>query len=75
MKFDSDDCWKHENCLDVFFFVHSSYQDDGKTAHLVGHWLTQGIESHWMVSDTEKIFINEEEYPRWHKYNPIGMFI
>lgn len=75
MKFDLDDCWKHEYCLDVFFFVHSSYQDDGETAYLIGHWLTQGIESHWMISGTEKIFVSKEEYPRWIKYNPIGMFV
>lgn len=74
MKFDLEDCWKHKNCMDVFFFVNCAYQDDGKTARLVGHWMTQGVDHHWMVSDQESFLVNENEYDNWERYTPKGMF-
>jgi hypothetical protein len=74
MKFDRYDFWKHQNCMDVFFFVHSAYETDMDTTYLVGNWMTQGVESYWMATNQERVIISNKEYANWKVYEPIGVY-
>lgn len=71
-KFESYDCWKHDNCIDVFFCVSSVVQDTGKAAILLGYWMTQGQEHYWCCSDLDRIRVAPEQYKFWQKYEPGG---
>ena len=75
MKFDENDCWKHENCIDAFFFVNYIIKDEEGKANLKGHWLTQGIEHYWLVSEQREIHVNAENYEKWQVYHPEGAFV
>ena len=75
MKFESYDCWKHKNCLDVFFVVFYVVQDDNKKAILNGQWVVQGIEQYWFVTNMQRIFIKDDQYDNWVQYEPKGKLL
>ena len=74
MKFESYDCWKHKNCIDVFIFVPDVVQDDNGKAILNAFWMVQGMDGYWMASSQDRILIKEEEYDSWMPYEPKGTF-
>jgi len=75
MKFENYDCWKHKNCLDAFFVVSSIVQDDKNCAILNGNWAVQGVESCWFASNICRIFIKDDQYDAWRRYEPKGRFL
>ena len=75
MKFNTTDCYKHTNCMDAFFFVNCVLKEEDGKADLLGHWLTQGIDHYWLVSEQETIHVNETNYEKWKEYEPKGVFV
>lgn len=76
MKFESYDCWKHKNCIDVFIYTPTSVQDDNGKAIIHAFWMIQGIDNYWMATgNQERLFIKEDQYDNWMPYEPKGMFI
>lgn len=74
MKFDQHEFWKHESCTDVFFKPSKIiFDDNGRDAILVGHWLTQGFER-WFFAPihTARIKITPKNYSKWKPYLPVG---
>lgn len=72
MKFDMYEFFKHNNNIDVFFWVSSAY-DDGNIAILNGSWCTQGTES-WWATLPDQVQITIKEYDNWNSYIPKGNF-
>lgn len=79
MKFDLHDCWKHKNCMDVFFFINTCYPYDLATGSgnyiVTGYWVIQGMEHYWLASDQDRIIITKDQYDNWQRYEPKGKFI
>lgn len=72
MKFDMHLYWKHEECVDVFISVnHVVFDDDGRNSILRGHWCTQ-TPNHWFFTIQDRIKITDEQYSKWHRYEPKG---
>lgn len=76
MKFDSPHrFWKHDNCTDCFISVNGvSFDDNGKDAFIWAAWMTQGTESYWSASLSERLKITPENYDKWKPYIPNGKY-
>lgn len=71
-KFELSLCWKHENCMDAFFYSEIVTKDNGVRASLRGYWMTQGVFGYWPVSGYQKLNIAPKEYHNWKRYEPSG---
>lgn len=74
MKFENNQYWKHENCVDVFFKVDGiAFDDDNdKEPRLYGHWMIQGMHNWWYASDLTMFSVKSIEFDKWKQYEPKG---
>ncbi len=70
---EDQDFIKHQNCMDVFFWIWSVTQDTGNAAIIHGNWCTQGTAGWWTCSGVERLFINNKQYSSWKSYVPAGI--
>lgn len=71
-KFKNHSMWKHENCVDAFFYVEHVKFDNNGRATLKGLWMVQGMENYWPASDRIRLNIKPEQYNKWKLYAPKG---
>ncbi len=71
-KFESSIYWKHNNCMDVFFYIISVKKDNGIEATLQGYWMIQGTVGYWTASHRDRINIGPKQYHNWRQYEPSG---
>jgi hypothetical protein len=71
-KFETCVCWKHEKCMDVFFYVYEVVKDNEDKASLLGYWMVQGAIDHWPVSRSCKLKVDAEQYKLWKRFEPKG---
>lgn len=72
-KFRRYQFYKHENCVDAFFYVEKiSFDENGTHAIVHGNWMIQGMFSFWFGSDRVRLNIKPDQYDKWKSYNPKG---